>query len=792
MVSGYIKWLSDISAEDILEVGSKSSNLHKALKLDFNVPQAFVLTSSAYNRMSSDLRLSEKHGRLTPEKIQQAILGYDLPEEVAHELRLAYDSLGADSVSVRSSAVQEDLSNVSYAGIYESYLAVTTFESVVEFVKKVWASSWSQRAFAYRARLGLVNTDFSVAVIVQRMVNADVSGIVFTRNPVDGDTNRIVITANYGLCETVASGVTGPDTIIIDRESRQLLQYRIGGKELMETLTDAGSIVRKEPPIDRRAKPCLDEVQARRIASEALRLEKCLGAPQDVEWSIVGETVFLLQTRPISGLFTRQDYWLNRSAAQISLEMPIVSKKLAKKQAQLSKNDPKNYEWDPRIDTLGDDWANRILPSMLEEIQMVEVIKLAALSNSDLAEDFVRVVAMVRKHFELRIELGVLLDTAMERLRRSLTKSSSFSSDDFPRLLVSLRTKDVESDETLQQLADLAVKDPAVREIFLKDTISNLLAALQSSQENSHWLQAFSGYLAEFGHLSPARFDVMSPTYSESPEVVLNTISKYVHVGARRRGELNRRLAEERDELVQSILTSLNEQDKEEFQRALAIALSCYHIKNDRDFYFLRSLAQLRRFYLEGGKRFMACEWIPKPEDAFFFTVDDFEKLLMDKSDETGAILQRGKNEKARLNRTIETRAPPALSNVSNRNTTTVIRGIGSSPGVVKGKANVFTSLHEFPLVQPDEILVCPAITPAWAPILGLVRGLVTDLGGLLSHGGILAREYGIPAVVGTSVGTKIIRTGQSILVDGTNGEAHIYGDAEEGQDQEVNRDSHE
>jgi len=205
-----------------------------------------------------------------------------------------------------------------------------------------------------------------------------------------------------------------------------------------------------------------------------------------VEWSIVGETVFLLQTRPISGLFTRQDYWLNRSAAQISLEMPIVSKKLAKKQAQLSKNDPKNYEWDPRIDTLGDDWANRILPSMLEEIQVVEEVKLAALSNSDLAKDFVRVVAMVRKHFELRIELGVLLDTAMERLRRSLTKSSSFSSDDFPRLLVSLRTKDVESDEMLQQLADLAVKDPAVREIFLKDTISNLLAALQSSQENSH------------------------------------------------------------------------------------------------------------------------------------------------------------------------------------------------------------------------------------------------------------------------------------------------------------------
>ncbi|MCL4437390.1 MAG: PEP-utilizing enzyme [Thaumarchaeota archaeon] len=792
MDSGYIKRLSDISAEDILEVGTKSYNLHKALKLGFNVPEAFVLTSSAYNRMSSNLRLSEKHNRLSLDEIQQAILGYDLPEEVAHEFRLAYDSLGADSVSVRSSAVQEDLSNASYAGIYESYLAVTTLESVVEFVKKVWASSWSRRAFAYRERLGVVNTDFSVAVIVQRMVNADVSGIVFTRNPVDGDTNRIVITANYGLCETVASGVAEPDTIIIERANLQLLQQRIGGKELMETLTDAGKLIRKAPPIRLRAKPCLDEVQAKSIASEALKLEKCFGQPQDIEWSIAGEKIFLLQTRPISGLFTRQDYWLNRSAAQISLELPIVSKKLKVKQDQLSKNDPKTYKWDPRIDTLGDDWAKRILPSMLDEIQLVEAVKPEALSNGDLAEEFVKVVAMVRKHFELRIELGVLLDTAMERLRRSLTKSSSFSSDDFPRLLVSLRTKDVESDEMLQQLADLAVKYPAVQEIFLKDKISNLLAALRRNQENSHWLQAFSGYLAEFGHLSPARFDVMSPTYSESPDVVLNTISKYVHVGARRRKGLNRRLAEERDELVRSILTGLNEDDKEEFQRALAVALSCYHIKNDRDFYFLRSLAQLRRFYLEGGRRFMRCGWIPKPEDAFFFTVEDFERLLLDKSGETGAILQRGKSEKARLHGLIETRAPPTLSNVSNQNTTTVIRGIGSSPGVVKGKANVFTSLHTFPLVQPGEILVCPAITPAWAPLLGLVGGLVTDLGGLLSHGGILAREYGIPAVVGTSVGTKIIRTGQSIQVDGTKGEAHIYSDAEEGHSQEVHRGSHE
>jgi len=104
-----------------------------------------------------------------------------------------------------------------------------------------------------------------------------------------------------------------------------------------------------------------------------------------------------------------------------------------------------------------------------------------------------------------------------------------------------------------------------------------------------------------------------------------------------------------------------------------------------------------------------------------------------------------------------------------------VLNGLGISPGVATGRARVVRSLHEFPMLEAGDILVSPAATPAWAPVLGIVSGIVTDVGGVLSHGGILAREYGIPAVSNTGIGTSLIQEGQMVTVDGNNGRVHLH-----------------
>ena len=202
--------------------------------------------------------------------------------------------------SVRSSAVAEDLANASFAGQQDTFLNVQR-KDVPEQVRRCWASYWNARAIAYRHRANVPQLGTGIAVIVQRMVDARSSGIMFTTDPVSGRKDRILIESSWGLGESIASGLVTPDRFVCDKRRLKLVERTINRKVTGIFLSADGT--RSVKIEDRGADaPSLTTDEIRAVARTGKRIEAYFGSPQDVEWAIEGDEVFILQSRPITTL----------------------------------------------------------------------------------------------------------------------------------------------------------------------------------------------------------------------------------------------------------------------------------------------------------------------------------------------------------------------------------------------------------------------------------------------------------------------------------------------------------
>src|SRR5918995_5746638 len=204
----YSAWLDDIRKDDIALVGGKGANLGELSHAGLPVPPGFVLTTRAYDAFVEAGGLKDEIvGRASAaraedpgafeevaEGIRALFSGGKVPEEMAHEIRAAYEEMSEDAetpVAVRSSATAEDLPGASFAGQQDTYLNVRGAETLLEAIKSSWASLWTARAMAYRARQGIDPATVSLAVVVQRMVESEAAGVMFTANPSNGRRDQL-------------------------------------------------------------------------------------------------------------------------------------------------------------------------------------------------------------------------------------------------------------------------------------------------------------------------------------------------------------------------------------------------------------------------------------------------------------------------------------------------------------------------------------------------------------------------------------------------------------------------
>jgi phosphoenolpyruvate synthase/pyruvate phosphate dikinase len=274
----WTRLLTELRRDDAAEFGGKSANLGELLAAEIPVPPGFAIAASADQESSGEV-----------------------PNDLRTELAARYAELGEPAVAVRSSGLGEDSQEASYAGQAETYLWVRGIDELCEAVLECWASLDTERAVAYRAKLGV--TDAAMGVTVQKMVDAEVSGVTFTCNPVSGDPSMIAVNASWGLGLAVVGGETNPDDFLVSKVTGEVVRRTINSKEIEYVVEPGGrGTARVEVPADRREVSCLGDTRLAELVALAKRIERHFGSHQDIEWSIERGTgtLYALQARPVT------------------------------------------------------------------------------------------------------------------------------------------------------------------------------------------------------------------------------------------------------------------------------------------------------------------------------------------------------------------------------------------------------------------------------------------------------------------------------------------------------------
>jgi pyruvate,water dikinase len=319
----YVVRFESASKEDHALLGGKCAGLVALISTGAAVAPGFAVTTRAYADMLAThglyRRIGERIERMSPDDLtEQALAAKDvqdliktrpMPEPIREAIRAGYESLCAAAgpelpVAVRSSGTAEDLPEASFAGQGDTYLWTVGFEAVVDRVRECWASLFTARAIAYRARHSFEHLDHSMAVAVQQMVDARAAGVAMSLDPSNGDRSKIVIESIWGLGEPLVSGQITPDCFVIDKVLLEPVKRSIARK-CLELVADpiARKAVTRAVDEARQNQPSLTEAQLRAVAGAVKSVEKAIGVPQDIEWAIdahsrEGEGVILLQSRP--------------------------------------------------------------------------------------------------------------------------------------------------------------------------------------------------------------------------------------------------------------------------------------------------------------------------------------------------------------------------------------------------------------------------------------------------------------------------------------------------------------
>ena len=310
-----IKLFSQISKEDAVTTGGKGASLGEMTQAGIPVPPGFVILASAFERFLGETNLNTEIDTVlhsvdqremstvenASERIQALILNATMPEDIAATIQECYAKLDAQFVAVRSSATAEDSAGAAWAGQLDSYLN-TTEDTLLANVQKCWASLFTPRAIFYRFEKELHTQKISVAVVVQKMVQSEVSGIAFSVHPVTEDYNQLIIEAGFGLGEAIVSGAVTPDSYVIEKEPRRILDKSITYQSRALWRAENGGNEWRELSEVEGNKPALSDEQALALAEIILRIENHYGFPCDIEWAFEGGKFYIVQSRPITTL----------------------------------------------------------------------------------------------------------------------------------------------------------------------------------------------------------------------------------------------------------------------------------------------------------------------------------------------------------------------------------------------------------------------------------------------------------------------------------------------------------
>lgn len=807
--------LAAVGAGDLSVAGGKGANLGELIRAGFPVPNGFVVTTAAYATLLATTRLGEQLAMLlsrtstagAPDDgsaIRAAFSSAPMPDPVRAEIVAHYRNLGGGPVAVRSSATAEDLPGAAFAGQQDTYLDVAGDDALLEAVRNCWASLWTDRAIAYRRREGIDPHDVAIAVVVQDMVPADSAGVLFTANPVSGARDEVVIDAGRGLGEALVSGLVTPDHYVVDRHG--LRERASGGAG-----SGAGTT------------PVLTAQQVSELADLGRRAAAHFGVPQDLEWAISGDRVHLLQARPMTALppdptgqpaplhpniFQRKmgpfflemfqqrpypldvDGWLkhviiamlHRMAGSVGVVFPSLSALLPEVDGVVVRLVPPVPH--PTLTTLGAPVSvarrvRRYQPASWTEDSRFLAFRAAAerIKSQDVASlDWAGLLAQARRIFavtgsiaDLRISYlpaSFIPQVPLRLMLVALGKSELAST-----LLAGAETRTEQANRALERLAEFVKLDAALVEAFDELEPRDLVDRLSTDPRFADFAARFRVFLAEYGHRETVSLVLSSsPTWADAPEVVLGLVRSLLTARPERKDAAGMALAE-----LMAHPALRNPWLRKQALASVAGSRIGTAFRDDSHFYVTFLLPALRKVYAELGERLRSAGVIPRAADVYHLRFEELSGMTNPAGLGAGDKDRYGRLVASRAARRAELDGVPllAMSTLPSHrrgDETAIVTGMGASRGVATGRVRIIRDASGFGTLRSGEVLVCAYTNPAWTPLFQRAAAVVVDTGGMGSHAAIVAREYGIPAVMGTGDGTTRFIDGQLVTVDGTAG----------------------
>ncbi len=442
--------------------------------------------------------------------------------------------------------------------------------------------------------------------------------------------------------------------------------------------------------------------------------------------------------------------------------------------------------------------------SLLNTLHAVDADRL---TNRHLYEHLLRAEDINRRNWEIHFILMYPADAIYLEFE-AFCKSHGLDENGMVALLVGFTGMPARTDEELWELAK-AAKAAKLDRILLSATPTSAPSLLSEIPEGRDWLARFNAFLVTYGNrINAAHLDVIFHTWREDPTPVFETIRSYFRriddgwdFAAQRNHVFTRR-----EEAVAAFGASLSGEDHKTFLRMLPVAQKIYAYQEDHGFYIDQgSTAALHDVLASCGRRLARFGLLADADDIYFLTYAELSEVLSDLArDQKIGIYHHSAllpsliaERKAQWEGVSALDAPLTVGNVPQTMTDPIaikvfgiidevlhpkgekqiasrLEGFAAAPGVVKGPARVVMSFEDFASVQSGDILVCPYTGTAWTPLFLKIAGVVTDTGGMLTHAAIAAREYDIPAVVGTWNATTSIHNGDLIRIDGSAGTVEV------------------
>jgi len=797
--------LARFGAADIAIAGGKGAHLGELVRAGFPVPPGFVITAAAYQRFVEDAGLHAhidaavagvdhedlqaiEHASAT---ICSAFLAAPVPPEVADLVRASMATLRG-AVAVRSSATVEDLPGASAAGQLETLLNISGEAAVLDALRSCWASLWTPRAIAYRVHQGLDHRDARVAVVVQQMAPAESAGVVFTVDPVSGARDRLVINAAPGLGDELVGGRITPDHLVVSRRGLRIVEQRLA----------------------RVGRPALPNNAVNELARLALAVERHFGAPQDIEWAWAAGNVAVLQARPITALKDQaaHDSRARNALAEIADRIPMrpypidtyfmgtfsralfdalfgsfglsatpIDEMCVEEDGVVTEIHPAGPRVTPRViykpwlslwRSRRYDLARLAEDPVLSEAQL-RARELAARDVTTLSwEALLRMVyeadAIVPLTTDLRRRYFPRLVPAFLRYHVLMRLAGQTRHDGM--LMSGVPNTTLAISDALEVLAERIRDDPPVRRLFMETDVDNLLDALRAEPAAETFLEAFAEFLRRYGQ----REYVIMPSqgsWRNRPAIPL-ALLKSMATSERRSAQGGPAAWEQARDVVlaESFLGWPGVRGL--YLRTLDQARFFSQIRENTHFHLTLHLPVLHDVLMEIGRRLVEVGALDTRDDVVHLTFREIEAAPAWPPDSATVAKWRATVERRKAKRaTLGPWRPGTLLPLPvTLDRTALLAGIPASPGTGSGPVCVVASPAEFGKVRPGDVLVARYTDPAWTPLFTRVVAVIADSGGMGSHAAIVAREYGVPAVLGTGDATLRLQDGQHVLVDGNRG----------------------